>query len=70
MEYSLSWKQPVIVSPKKPSVDVPFLPIHVEDVANAILDSVATDLEGQSRFQSLIVDEASIHVAPGKISLV
>ena len=67
MEYSLSWKQPVIVSPKKPPVDVPFLPIHVEDVANAIVNSVATDLDGQSRFQSLIVDEASILVTPGKI---
>ena len=54
------------MSPKKPPVDVPFLLIHVEDVANAIVNSVATDLDGQSRFQSLIVDEASIHVTPGK----
>ena len=57
------------MSPKKPPVDVPFLPIHVEDVANAIVNSVATDLDGQSRFQSLIVDEASIHVKPGKFFL-
>ena len=67
VEYSLSWNPPVIVFPKKPPVDVPFPPIHVEDVANTIVDSVATDLDGNNRIQNLIVDDGSIEVKPGKM---